>query len=404
MRRIVDIFIYLLYFMFILIEMPIIGNNSPIKYIAYLIIAIYIALNCKKINNPRFTKLNILTFLLTFLILISGLFGRNNVERNTFLASIVYSLKIIETVFLIEIIVCDKKINEFISDFYKIVLFMTVLNDILILFVPSFDSYYTFYLLGDKFYVSYVHLQLISLYLIHSNISFKKIGDTPLKFILLIIISFLAINAVGCATGLIGLVLLIILNVFLSAKSSLKRKKISILLIFIFVSIFPFIAASIVKYNIVEFFVVDILERDITLSTRTGIFNSISNIMASHWLFGWGCGSEYEIVRRFYGAANIQNGIYSYLINFGMISFGTFLIINLYILFSSRKIDRRKIYILNFLIVFLFISSIEITLIQITYLFWLVLLFALNSSNLNLKKKQEEGIETMNHGGYLWKN
>ena len=71
-----------------------------------------------------------------------------------------------------------------------------------------------------------------------------------------------------------------------------------------------------------EYVVTRILDRDITLTSRTSIYTEVLTIMKSHWLIGFGYGS---MVLWNKGIADAQNGILEWLEYVGVV--GTILLL-----------------------------------------------------------------------------
>ena len=68
-----------------------------------------------------------------------------------------------------------------------------------------------YYLIGSKFYVSYIALFSISMFLYTYDESIKNHLTMKIIVILLFIFSYILIGRVKCSTGLVGLILLVLL-------------------------------------------------------------------------------------------------------------------------------------------------------------------------------------------------
>ena len=121
---------------------------------------------------------------------------------------------------------------------------------------------------------------------------------------------------------------------------------------------FVFQYEDILSLPIVKTIIEDFLNRDLTLTTRTRIYSEVPGIIFNEIWLGYGFGSSYQLLTDLIGAPNAQNGILNLILEEGIF---VFVIYYLAIIYCLTKIDSKynglKIYIL----VMMFISSVEIT-------------------------------------------
>ena len=372
-----DIIILILLFHITLIELSYLSFFNYLKYGIILVIGIYILVHIKLIFKKKFTFINLLFGCYGISVIISSFFNRGIVERDTFLASLIYSAIILETLFTLEIILEKQKITSLIKTFFISMFVYVILNDVLFIVTPELFKIIggTYYLIGNKFHASYSHLILITLFLLQNNN--KKIFNFKIKLILMFCVSFLIVSLMDCQTGIVGLVLLFVL-ILLSHKKSIVNRT-NILVIFTLSFSFVFLYQFVTENVLVEFLLTNILDTSLTLTNRTTIYSKLLLIMENHYLLGYGYGSSYEYLIESIGAPNVQNGLFDIIFQSGI--FATFFFV-LIIFFGTRKMNvvKNNRYLNCLFMVFVILSSIEI-IYKFKFFMILSLLIVLNIDN-----------------------
>lgn len=359
-------FIITLLFHIFFIRFPFINNYLNIQRILMIIVLVFILLNYS-LNIKKY-KIDVVMIIYGILVLISGYINRDKHEiTHTLVSSFTYVISLFEFYYATKIIANKKDYTFIIKSLFYISLIYVLINDLLLLFrINPFGQYY---LLGNKFDVSYLHLFVIASYL-----TLKKQADIKKKIIfsIMIIISFIVFKYVKCSTGIIGLFIFILLLIFFKNKNKINSKLFfSSLLIS---SLFVFFVERILQISFIQNFIVNFLNRDLTLTGRIIIYENIPQLLKNHIMFGYGYSSSYETWMKFIYYPNSQNGLIDFIVEQGIIATCFFLIMLKRILFKIRNINFIQPIFL-FIIVLNILASVEIT-INIFYVGLMLLLYS----------------------------
>lgn len=355
------------------ITLPYWNNYYHFKYLVLMVVGVFLALNYNVIFNKQYQKVNLVMFIYLFMVLVSSFLNRNNeLSRNPFLSALVMAVVIIEIFLLFEYFSLKGQISRLIKNLYYLVLCYLMLTDIIMIVKPTlYIEKGMYYLIGNKFTVSYLHLQWIVLYLQKNNSKYQHKIKQKLILFLHFIISFIICLYVECSTGIMGLFIMILFYMIEKRyKNILKNPKTIFLTIFTSSS-FLFVFSGILKNKFVCFFIEEILHEDITLTGRTVIYQNLSEVFSNHVLFGYGVGSSFDIIMKMIGAPNTQNGFLECVLEQGIISVALLMML-VYIIFT--KIQQTSIRMRTVLVLYVYaiLSSIEIT-IDISFIIWLAI-------------------------------
>jgi O-antigen ligase len=300
----------------------------------------------------------------------------NVVETNTLKSVVIYSCIILGNFFLFIILRKRRLLTELISSFFSISAIIMIVTDVTaILGVLINDNY----IIGNKFNVAYLHLFVITFYLL-------RVGMTTqirkLIFTLLIIETFMIMTMTGCATGIVG-VLLLVLFVYLINKDIFFMLSPNVILGgFIFCALFPFFYELILNNKFVIFFVEDVLKKKMTLTGRTYIYELLPSIIGNGVRIGYGIDTNYEICMQ-YNFPNIQNGLIKVMMESGIVGAALILFL-VYVVFRNCNMNRNIDVgiISSYICVFIVLSAIEIT-ISISWITILLLLNVISKANYN---------------------
>lgn len=183
------------------------------------------------------------------------------------------------------------------------------------------------YLLGNKFMVSYLHMQAVGFAGLFLECT-KKRGKSSMSLALLLYgIYGIAVCAyVNCATGMIGNALILLLLYFPIAQSvkAMLAKPFTMLVILFSANILLIGFNIIEQLPIVQTFIVDILHKDLTLTGRYKIYAMLPNLIGKNLLLGYGYNSD--IFADLIGYGNAQNGILQYAIDCGVTGVAAFIL------------------------------------------------------------------------------
>ncbi|WP_143151431.1 O-antigen ligase family protein [Pseudobutyrivibrio xylanivorans] len=272
--------------------------------------------------------------------------------------------------------------NKYIDLLFKYLFGIMVVNDLLILARITNSTYY---LVGIKFDVTYLHIMVLALFYYKYMMTEDIDRITWVKYIVLIAESVLIAKVVDCATGLVGAVLLVVMLFVHRNKNYIMNKRLLILLVAIACMLFPFWYNLILSNHYVTYFVEGILHKKITLTGRTYIYEIALVLLGDGWMTGYGIGTNYEICMRA-GFVNIQNGFLKVFMDTGIIG-GLSLLALVFLVFGRTRNSRKETIIFaSYIFVFIILSSIEIT-IGNTFMFWLLFLFVYGRAVRNTNKK-----------------
>lgn len=366
--------LFILLYFISCINLPYFSEYSKIKYIFIVVIGIILAKNISVLFEKKYLIINYLMIIFCIFIILSSIANRkNSFERNTFLASIVYVAICMETILVMEYIAEKNRIFEMIKICYLLTLLIVVLTDIIAIMKPDLFGHEGIairYLVGTKFDVMYLHLQLIALYIVKT----QSLRNLKTVFILLIYfgLTVWVSRLIDCNTGLIGCVLFFVILFFAKKKFKIFSSPRFFLGTILICCSFAVFYEMFLRNTFIQDIISNILGRSLTLTGRTDIYALLPFVLAKHIFLGYGYGSAYEISMSSFGYTNTQNGLAQWLLNVGVL--GTIsLLIWFYCVFKEWKkkaeIQQRYIPIVALLYVFSILASIEIT-IDSTYIFF----------------------------------
>lgn len=315
------------------------GYNT-IKYISLVLIGLYIAKYSQILLHRKFLLVNLSLILFSVFVVISAYFNLyRDTERNPFLAAIVFSGSLIEMFFIAEVMSEKGNSIKMVNIYYKAALIITIITEFIAIFLPSFaatnqDSY----LIGTKFQVVYMHYLIIAFYLTKNELIKKKSNIRIL--ILLCVWAIFASVFTQCSTGVVGITLLIVFLVIFREKRNVLISSNIFLLTLLFSFAFVFIFSFILNNPLAEYVVVDLLHRDMTLSSRTVVFSRALNLLQNNLMWGFGYGLAYELGIQLAGIPNTQNAILNWVWQCGVVTTVLMVVFMLMIFYCSKRISR----------------------------------------------------------------
>lgn len=246
--------------------------------------------------------------------------------RNPFLSALFVSVKLIVCFFTIMILIRLDKWEKLISVMFWLVFVICVVTDILAFFIPP--THGNGYLIGNKFSVSYLHLEMLVLY--HAcdfSGRGKKVYDAFFT-----LFSVIFIFRSGCGTGLFGIVLFLTLFYFTNHK--IVSEPLLYVVCTVVCASFIWISRYFINTGLGTFIITELFKKDITLTGRTVIYENLPLVIYNRFFMGYGYGSNYEICMKSIGAVNAQNGYIRILMETGFISL---IFIMIYVITTIRK-------------------------------------------------------------------
>ena len=379
----------------VLFILPFIGINvidgnillsSASKMVVSIIGYLMLFENFNYNKNILNIKLILLVMLYSFIILFSAVIN-NNITIGMIYTNFVY------IGFIIYINYCMKDFKNFINGLNILFTLLIIYNLILAIFVKS--SYmYIGYQGSQKVFVgtfesrngiSMVMIPAIAFILIRSEYIYEKVRnkDILLCFMVLIII-LLSKSSTGFIVGSLLVIYVLLLK---KIKIKLNINKL--------MSIYTIIYTQVVIFRIQETvfrgFIENTLQKNVTLTGRTLIWDFIMKIIPNSLIFGYGRNdiiSQNAIIR---DVTEAHNGLLEILLCTGIIGLFVFILILLNAFRALNKSNSKISYILSMAIFLYFCIALTESAFTYTKIgFWILIII---SSNIEKIIKQKDNLE-----------
>lgn len=294
-------------------------------------------------------------------------------------------LYLMETFFLMMVIAETGRSRGVLRFLFWYVFIIVAINDFLL-----FTRLITFragrfenYLVGTKFSVSYLHMDLLTLWVINSK---KPIRAYFSKWKVVLAAAYIMAVAirVDCMTGVLGCLTLV--SLFMLIDSPKRRKLLqftspTVLLLVMSASLlFVLVVDSITSIPFVTYLVEDVLGRDTTLTGRTNIYVMYVDRMPGHWLTGYGYGNGNEVAVSMFGYENVQNAFLQWVLQVGLFATGALAALMVQIFRHLRKKRMRNqsrvLPLVALIYMFIILGTIETTF-NMALILWFMLAFML---------------------------
>ncbi|WP_289128223.1 O-antigen ligase family protein [uncultured Clostridium sp.] len=372
--------LFLLYHI-VFVKFPHISSYATIQRLAIIFLFLMVfpySIRCLKKMN---LSIKLLVLLYMIMILISAIINRNElIITNTLIGGIMYAITFFELFIVFSTVVEKRSIGFIVRVFLYLTVFYIVITDLAILI--NFNMFSNGqYFIGNKFDVAYKHLELIVLVLMNQKINVEKRRNKRRNnniIIILIVTGMIISYLINTMTGVISIVILVVILLFF--KDKLLYNSMFFVLILVGSCLVILCADTILTWNPIQNFIVNILNRDLTLTGRMTIYASIPNLIQGHLLFGYGYNTAYEVWTSYNQfMPNAQNGLINCIFEQGLIATIIIIILIKTIISKSHKSKiLQKIYkpIIALLYVYAILATIEIT-IDVVFMGWLVLFYTI---------------------------
>ena len=278
---------------------------------------------------------------------------------------------------------CGKQVVNFL---FWYLLLLVALNDALMFsgVIRFRDGRYENYLLGTKFIVAYLHMNLLTMWFIRSKMRARRVRFAKAKILLmalLIVAICLRVDVMSGVLGCMALIALFILSGKPRGRKLFKLASPTILMLTLALSIlFVFIAEWVINIPAVRFVVEDVLKRDTTITGRLNIYEDFIVNMRGHWLTGYGLGNGTAVARRLFGYNNVQNGVLDWVLQVGVFATGALLAL---VVVVFRQLSRRRgqalapiLPLVSLLYMYIILGMIETTM-DMSFFLWVAMIFLL---------------------------
>lgn len=255
---------------------------------------------------------------------------------------------------------------------YKVLAFwlplFLIANDILMVIMPGRfygDGISKTFLLGGKFSTSYNHMVfLLIVCLLYGERLFVR-RVIPLLFAVVCLLC----RYMDCNTAALGTIVFFAIAYSPKGIQSVLSRRAIVLVALILCALFVY-SENVFMLPPVKYFITEVLGRDVTLTGRSQIYQVLGKVIRAHpWI---GYGSSAEIMFRYTGAFNAQNGFFDLVVQNG---FPSALLYELLVLTLVREGSTTgSKFLLGIMYGYFFMSTVEITF-DITLLMFGILLF-----------------------------
>lgn len=265
-------------------------------------------------------------------------------------------------------------------------LLMVVLNDALMFsgVIRFMDGRYENYLMGTKFSVVYLHMNLLTMWFVRKKQRMRRVRFAKTRILLAAAFIMAVCVRVDVMSGMIGCLMLVFLFFYADKPKGRKLLKLAsptVLTLTLVLSIlFAFVADWITNIPAVRFVVEDVLQRDKTITGRLNIYEDFVASMQGHWLAGFGLGNGNDAAEHLFGYENVQNGVLDWVFQVGVFATGALLSVMVVVF---RQLSRRRGQILMIVMplvcliyMYIILGMIETTM-NMCFFLWLAVLFLL---------------------------
>lgn len=327
----------------------------------------------KNFFDTRYVGINICVLILAIIMIYSGYANADIVfDRETWDGIIIESLhatrpdhaiytslKFISFPLYLQYLNKYSKDRLFLRYFFTIFLVYTIISNFNAIIYNSPDG--GGYLVGNKFFVCYNNILLITLYFMRYPLLINK-KNIIIRLKSLLLISLLISIKTECSTGVIGTILMyiFIFKFNNSWKKKLYKWQTYLLLLLTLDILFFFYSTTFLNNPIAEFIVVDILGEDLTLSGRLNIYAALVGLLKDCPLWGYGIGNSHVFTIMNGIGPNAQNGLFNLMLEVGILGCISFLLMIFMLLKLSRE-NKFSYPIICLMYTMLILSSVEIT-------------------------------------------
>lgn len=325
----------------------------------------------KNIFSTKYRSINVFALIFTLIIIYSGYINAELAyDIQDWNGHTIRSLKatrpdhtIYESLRIISYLLYFQHLNKigadkkFLRYFFYLYFIYTIISDINALTYSNSEG--AGYLVGNKFSVSYTNLIFATLYFMQHPLLDRQ---HAIKLKLILLLSFIIAIKTECTTAIIGTILMYIFIFRMKEtwKAKLYKWQTYLLILFICDILFFFFTSFFINNPLMEYIIVDLLGKDLTLTGRIGIYVALSEIIQDCPLYGYGFGNAHIYTTMSEIGPNAQNGLFNLILEVGILGCISFFLMILGILKVSNT-NKYSYPIICIIYTMLILSSIEIT-------------------------------------------
>ena len=317
--------------------------------------------NLKYVFSNSFKWINIFTIILCAIMVYSSY--KNQDQLSSFY-SLKYTqeieprhilwrgLKIFYCVYFMELVVKYNKITDFLHIVRTYLLFYCCVTTIVVFLGVNRDMW------GGKFSICYIDVYLV---IVHCLLTGLKTAKDRRQLVILLFITTLVSLLTKCSTIIVALLLIYAFTFFkISIFPRILQKPLIMLLYLLFCSVVLFYFSSwALSFEIVQRFILDVLNEDLTLTGRLLIYEKIQEVFAENLWLGLGPGNYSMVAFFLTHCENAQNGLVNLFLEIGLL--GVFAFITwLYLMFRNSCRNVNAFPLVVFTYAWITISAVEI--------------------------------------------
>lgn len=331
-----------------------------IKYLIIFIVFILILLNIKYIINIKTgSSFIILSLILSFIGVFTSFQNNSMYIRNSFFASIVYFVILIEIVVVFLIAYKKNNLKLLLKTFLFLYVFFIVIVDLEIIYkginglLKDLDTYF----IGNKFNVSYFHLQYVILLWVYKKYTGQQIRKENMAILIIYVI--IIAKLIHSSTSMIGGMLLLIGLILEKDIRKFIGNPVFFIGLFLLSGSFIFWYESLSESPLLQMIFEEMGENINSMSGRKSVYDVLVDICSRKIWLGYGYGISGEVLYQITFTQNTQNGLWELILNFGVIGALVFTSI-LIIPFKSSKITTVTYPLYLYIIIMVIVAFIEI--------------------------------------------
>lgn len=243
---------------------------------------------------------------------------------------------------------------------------------------------YETYIVGTKFAVAYLHMDLLTLWLMVYGQKGGRLKGRKWAVVLVTVFLVAVSIRTDCKTGLLGCIILATLFELLQTPKGIRLSILGtpgMLVVTLAISVlFIFVVDGIVSIPAIRYLIEEVFRRDASITGRTNIYQVLMGSMNDHWLHGYGYGNDYETAMQLFGYANVQNGLMHWVFQIGIPA--TLALLAIFVQ-TFRQVRRSKIAhrmrvmpMVILVYVYIVLATIETTF-NMMFIMWFALIYIL---------------------------
>lgn len=304
--------------------------------------------------------------------------------------------------FLLMIVIAETGRGKSVINFlFWYLLLITIANDVLMFtqIIRFVVGRYESYLVGTKFSVSYLHMNLLAMWMMkrYHNGGVKGISRIWVIVAAIFVVS-VAIR-VNCMTGVLGCLMLVCLFAMMGGGKRYRLFRFTspwfLLLALVISVVFAFVADAVMQIPVVKYIVEDVLSRDTSITGRTNIYQMYVENLEGRWLTGFGYGNGNEASISLFGYENVQNGILQWVLQVGIpATVGMIaMMMQVFRLVNRCSAEKRAqtMPLVALIYMYIVLGTIETTF-NMSFILWFALIYMLTNEKQPRLQLQEMGL------------